>query len=62
LRTKLTDGILRGDHLRLHRAVELLERLGTPEARRVLQTLADGAPGALVTTSAQAALSRKSHE
>ncbi len=58
LRTKLTDGILRGDHLRLHRAVELLERLGTPEARQVLHSLAAGAAGAPVTISAQAALKR----
>ncbi len=59
LRTKLTDGILRGDHLRLHRAVELLERLGTPEARQVLHSLAAGAAGAPVTISAQEALKRR---
>ncbi len=41
-----------------NRAVEVLELIGTPQARQVLQALADGAPGALVTTSAQAALSR----
>jgi WD40 repeat protein len=59
LRTKLTDGILRGDHLRLHRAVELLEWVGTLETRQVLQSLAAGAPGAPVTISAQAALKRQ---
>jgi hypothetical protein len=55
----LTDGILRGDPLRLHRAVELLELLGTPEARQVLQSLAAGAPEAPVTISAQAVLKRQ---
>jgi WD40 repeat protein len=58
LRGKLTGMGLQGDRLRVFRAVELLERIGTPEARRVLRALAEGAPGALVTTSAQAALKR----
>jgi WD40 repeat protein len=58
LRGKLTAFVLAGDRLRAFRAVEVLEHIGTPEARQVLQTLADGAPGALVTTSAQAALKR----
>jgi WD40 repeat protein len=58
LRAKLTAFVLTGDRLRACRAVEVLEHIGTPEARQVLQTLADGAPGALVTTSAQAALKR----
>ncbi len=47
-----------GEQLRALRAIELLEQLGTPEAKAVLQTLAKGAPSALVTTEAQAALSR----
>jgi hypothetical protein len=58
LRSKLTDVVLQGDRLRVVRAVEVLEHIGTPQARRVLQALADGAPGALVTRSAQAALKR----
>ena len=41
------------------RAVEVLEKTNTPEARQVLQTLADGAPGALATRQARAALDRK---
>jgi WD40 repeat protein len=58
VRGKLTEPGLRGDRLRVFRAVEVLERIGTPQARAVLQALAGGAPGALVTTSAQAVLNR----
>jgi WD40 repeat protein len=50
--------MLQGERLRAYRAVEVLERIGTPEARQVLQALAAGAPGARVTTSARAALER----
>src|SRR5579883_2555091 len=35
-----------GERLRIWRALEVLERIGTPEAREVLTTLANGAPGA----------------
>jgi WD40 repeat protein len=58
IRNRLTGKVLQGDRLRLYRAVEVLERTGTPEARQVLQGLAAGAPRALLTTSAQAALKR----
>ena len=44
--------------LRVLRAIEVLERIGDPEALRVLRTLADGATGALATTHARAALRR----
>lgn len=40
------------------RAVAVLERIGTPKALRVLQTLTQGAPGALLTRRARAALAR----
>jgi len=40
------------------RAIEVLERIGTPQACAVLHTLADGAPGARVTREAEAALRR----
>jgi RNA polymerase sigma factor (sigma-70 family) len=56
--TKLASNVLNADQVRLVRAVEVLERLATPEARQVLQTLADGAPGALPTRHARAALNR----
>jgi WD40 repeat protein/beta-lactamase regulating signal transducer with metallopeptidase domain len=55
---KLTGGTLSTAQLRLVRAVEVLERIGTPEARDVLRTLARGAPGALPTQEAEAALAR----
>jgi len=58
LRGKLTGMVLQGDRLRLFRAIEVLERIGSPEARQVLESLAAGAPGALGTASAHAALKR----
>jgi WD40 repeat protein len=55
---KLIGGTLSTEQLQLVRAVEALERMGTPEARELLRTLAQGAPGALPTRQAQAALAR----
>ncbi len=43
---------------RLGRSLEVLERAGTGEARRVLAMLAGGAPGAWLTLDARAALER----
>jgi predicted PilT family ATPase len=49
---------LTDEKLRMYRAIEVLERIATPQARALLQRLAGGAPGALATTAAQAALQR----
>ncbi len=43
---------------RAMRGVLLLEQIGTPLARQVMRTLASGAPGALLTQEADAALRR----
>src|SRR5207237_2340742 len=40
------------------RAVEVLEHIGTPEARQVLHVLAQGAAGARLTEEAKASLER----
>jgi hypothetical protein len=37
LRGKLTGMVLQGERLRDYRAVEVLEHIGTPESRAVLQ-------------------------
>ncbi|MBY0396517.1 MAG: hypothetical protein K2X91_08625, partial [Thermoleophilia bacterium] len=49
---------LQGDRLREVRAVEVLELAATPEAKRVLGTLAGGAADARLTREAKAALVR----
>ncbi len=46
------------EQLRPIRAVEVLEEVGTPEAKDVLRTLAKGAPGAALTREARASLRR----
>lgn len=55
---QLTGGVLSPEQLRVVRAVEALEHMGTLDARRLLRSLADGASGALPTREAQAALAR----
>src|SRR5262249_21985713 len=47
-----------GDRLRTVRAVEVLDQIDTLPARQLLQTLARGAAGALLTREAQASLTR----
>jgi WD40 repeat protein len=44
--------------VRVVRAIEVLEQIGTPEARLVLEAMSKGAPGARVTQDAQTALKR----
>lgn len=48
--------------LRELRAVETLERIGTPAARKLLRELSSGRPEALLTRDAQAALQRLEHQ
>jgi WD40 repeat protein len=55
---RLDEEVFTPEQLRLRRAVTVLEQVGTPEARRVLQRLAQGAPGARLTQDAHAALQR----
>lgn len=58
---KITDSesrMLSGARLQILRAVEVLERIGTIEAQRLLRLLASGAPGARQTEEAKAALER----
>jgi hypothetical protein len=55
---QLTSGELSAEQLRVVRAVEVLERIGTADARQLLKTLADGGPGELPTREAQGALDR----
>jgi RNA polymerase sigma factor (sigma-70 family) len=46
------------ERLRQHRAIELLERMDRPAARRLLEELAGGNPGARLTEEAKASLGR----
>jgi WD40 repeat protein len=50
-----------GDRLRQLRAVEVLERIPSPRARRVLAALARGGVGARLTLEAKASLRRLNH-
>jgi RNA polymerase sigma factor (sigma-70 family) len=55
---RLTASAMTRTRLQTMRAIEVLERIGSAEARQVLQALAAGAPGALATAQARAALER----
>jgi RNA polymerase sigma factor (sigma-70 family) len=52
------DQVPSGEALQVLRAVELLERSGSAEAKDLLEALAKGAPGALATRQARASLDR----
>jgi hypothetical protein len=47
------------DQLRERRAVEVLERIGSPSAKRVLRSLSEGMPEARLTLEALASLNRR---
>ena len=53
-----TVDILDARSVRTIRAITVLERIGSSDAREVLQSLADGAPGSLATEEAAASLQR----
>ena len=52
----LQDGIVSPDRLRQLRAVEVLERIGNPDAKKLLQSLTRGVPEAALTRESAAAL------
>jgi WD40 repeat protein len=56
------SGPARGDRVRVIRAVEVLETLATPEARKLLKSWSGGEPTALLTREAKAALERLDRE
>jgi WD40 repeat protein len=56
---KLTAGSFSAEQIRILRAIEVLDKIGDADARQLLERLASGAPGALTTRQAQAALDRK---
>jgi WD40 repeat protein len=57
---KLDEPLTDPERLRQLRAVELLERIGTPEAKKLLENLAGGVPEAILTREAKASLHRLS--
>src|SRR5262249_35236776 len=54
----LPPGILDGEPLRTVRAIRVLEQIGTPEARAILEKLAKGDPDARETQEAKGSLER----
>lgn len=46
------------ERLRILRALEALEHIGNDEAKKILRTMADGAPGTAETEDAKASLQR----
>jgi len=55
---KLRGPVARPEIVRAVRAVTVLEEVATPQARKLLQALSQGAPEARLTQEAKAALTR----
>src|SRR5262249_28670888 len=55
---RAADPLLAGERLRAVRAIELLEHIGTPEARALLAAVASGAAGARRTEEARESANR----
>ena len=53
---KINTRIPSPQRLQALRAIEVLEHMGTPEAKQILQTLANGVPEARITQEAKASL------
>src|SRR5262249_28100005 len=58
LLTRLEEPSSVSDRLRPLRAIKVLEQIGTPDAKKLLETLTKGRPEAAVTKEAIAALKR----
>jgi hypothetical protein len=58
LLAKLDEGTPSAELLRGLRALEVLEAVGTPEARQVVEGLAKGTPAARLTREARGTLER----
>jgi len=58
LLAKLSEPVSRPEQLQALRAVEMLERIHSPQATEILKTLAQGVPSARLTRAAAAALQR----
>jgi HEAT repeat protein len=58
LLSKIEEQQIDPQSLRALRAVEVLEHIGSPEAKQVLETLATGAEGARLSREAKASLER----
>jgi hypothetical protein len=55
---KINPGEMSPEELRVLRGVQVLESIGTPQARKVLETFARGAPGLRLTEEAALAVAR----